>query len=172
MISAMRKERDIILEATRSLDNLGLHPAPLNSPEHDCATYVFYSLPSAQAADHFSSIFPCVVVGKTGRHNYTEWDQVLLGAGAAHEAMNPYKMPANAECRKTYSKDMCAKSLEILGRTIMVPTHPKHTSADIDDMIHNLGAAARAVLDGRAIDPADFRNLAAIDAQKYDVKTA
>jgi hypothetical protein len=40
-----------------------------------------------------------VIAGKTGRHNYTEWDQVLMGAGAAHPAMNPFNMPANAACR-------------------------------------------------------------------------
>ena len=57
-----------------------------------------------------------MVVGKTGRHNYTEWDQVLMGAGAAHPAMNPFNMPANAECRKSYDAAMCARSLEILAR--------------------------------------------------------
>ncbi|MCB9992125.1 MAG: aminotransferase class I/II-fold pyridoxal phosphate-dependent enzyme [Hyphomicrobiaceae bacterium] len=172
MISAMRSERDQILDATRSLGNLGLSPAPLNSPKHDCATYVFYSLPSADLAERFSAVFPSVVVGKTGRHNYTEWDQVLLGAGAAHPAMNPYNMPANAECRKTYRKDMCAKSLEILDRTIMVPTNPEHSQKEIDDIIHNIGVAARSVLEGKPFDEADFRKIAAIDAQKYDVKSA
>ena len=38
--------------------------------------------------------------------------------------MNPYNMPANAECRRTYSKDMCARSLEILNRTVMVRDPP------------------------------------------------
>ncbi len=60
--------------------------------------------------------------------------------------MNPYNMPANAECRRTYAKDMCARSLEILNRTVMVPTHPKHTSSEIADTIHNIGVAARVVL--------------------------
>ena len=91
-----------------------------------------------------------MIVGKTGRHTYTEWDQVLMGAGAAHPAMNPFNMPANADCRKTYSKDMCAKSLEILDRTVMVATHPDHTPAEIDDIIHNIGVAARVALGGDA----------------------
>ena len=89
-----------------------------------------------------------MIAGKTGRHTYTEWDQVLMGAGAAHPAMNPYNMPANAECRRTYSKDMCARSLEILSRTVMVATHPLHTAEDIDDIIHNIGVAARVALGG------------------------
>lgn len=170
MIEAMRFERRVILDATAPLGNLGLKPAPMHSPDHDCATHVIYTLPSAAAAARFAELFPCVVVGKTGRHNYTEWDQVLMGAGAAHPAMNPFNMPANAECRRTYSKDMCAKSLEILNRTILVPTHPDHTENEIDDTIHNLGAAARVALGGAPEDQTSFRTSAPLDPQKFDLK--
>ena len=143
-----RREEARSSRAPRSLDNLGLKPAPMNSPDHDCATQVMYTLPSAEAANRFVEIFPSVIAGKTGRHTYTEWDQVLMGAGAAHPAMNPYNMPANAECRRTYSKDMCARSLDILDRTVMVATNPEHTAKEIDDIIHNIGVAARVVLGG------------------------
>ena len=64
----------------------------MNSPERDCAAQVMYLLPSAEAADAFVAVFPSVIAGRTGRHNYTEWDQVLIGEGAAHAAMNPYLM--------------------------------------------------------------------------------
>ncbi len=111
-----------------------------------------------------------MIAGKTGRHTYTEWDQVLMGAGAAHPAMNPFNMPANAECRQTYSKDMCARSLEILNRTIMVPTHPEHTPQDIADIIHNIGVAARVVFAGLSPEEADLRNAKPVDAQKFDMK--
>jgi hypothetical protein len=166
----MRAEKTAILEATRPLGNLGLKATPMNSPDYDCAAHVMYALPSAEAAARFAELFPCVIAGKTGRHNYTEWDQVLMGAGAAHPAMNPFNMPANAECRKTYSKDMCAKSLEILDRTILVPTHPDHTEGEIADLIHNLGAAARVALGSTPLEEAGLRNVKAIDAQKFDLK--
>jgi len=169
MIGAMRKERDRILGGTASLGNLGLKPAPLHSPGYDCATQVMYTLPSAADAERFVKIFPSVIAGKTGRHNYTEWDQVLMGAGAAHPLMNPYNMPANAECRRTYSKDMCQRSLDILNRTVMVPTNPAHTDADIEDTIHNIGVAARVALAGMSRDEAELRNVKAIDAQKFDM---
>ena len=169
MIGAMRKERDRILGGTASLGNLGLKPAPLHSPGYDCATQVMYTLPSAADAERFVKIFPSVIAGKTGRHNYTEWDQVLMGAGAAHPLMNPYNMLANAECRRTYSKDMCQRSLDILNRTVMVPTNPAHTDADIEDTIHNIGVAARVALAGMSRDEAELRNVKAIDAQKFDM---
>jgi dTDP-4-amino-4,6-dideoxygalactose transaminase len=170
MISAMRAEKKTILAGTASLDNLGLRRAPMNSPDHDCSTQVMYTLPSTDAADRFVKIFPSVVVGKTGRHTYTEWDQVLMGAGAAHPAMNPYLMPANAECRKAYSKDMCARSLEILNRTVMVATHPEHSEKEIADIVHNIGVAARVVLGGLPADQADLRDAKPVDAQKFDLK--
>ena len=170
MIAAMREEKKAILSGVAPLDNLGLRPAPMNSPDHDCSTQVMFTLPSAAAADHFVKIFPAVIAGRTGRHTYTEWDQVLMGAGAAHPQMNPYAMPANAECRRTYSKDMCARSLDILNRTVMVPTNPRHSRQDIEDIIHNIGAAARIVFAGLPREEADLRNLQPVDAQKFDMK--
>jgi hypothetical protein len=169
MIQAMRAEKKKILQGTAQLGNIGLRPSPMNSPDHDCATQVMYTLPSAEAAAGFAKLFPSVVAGKTGRHNYTEWDQVLMGAGAAHPAMNPYNMPANAACRRSYSKDMCARSLEILNRTVMVATHPAHTAQETADIIHNVSVAARHVLGGVPLAEADLRRAAPVDAQKFDI---
>jgi len=93
-----------------------------------------------------------------------------MGAGAGHPAMNPFNMPANAECRKTYAKDMCARSLEILDRTVMVATHPDHTAAEIADIIHNIDAGARVALGGATLEEAQLRAVGGVDAQKFDLK--
>jgi dTDP-4-amino-4,6-dideoxygalactose transaminase len=169
MIEAMHAEKKKILAATAQLGNLGLKPSPMNSPDHDCAAQVMYLLPSAEDADRFVEIFPSVIAGKTGRHNYTEWDQILIGEGAAHPAMDPYKMPQNEACRRSYSKDMCQRSLDILNRTIMVPTHPLHSEAEIADTIHNIEVAARVALGGMTRAEADIRNALPVDAQKFDL---
>ena len=170
MIGAMRRERRMILDGIAPLANLGVKPAPMNSPEHDCSAHVMLSLPSTESAERFTAIFPSVIAGRTGRHNYTEWDQVLMGLGAAHPAMNPFDFPANAECRKTYSRTMCARSLDILNRTVMVPTHPLHRDQDIEDTIHNIGVAARVVFGGLARADADLRNVKPVDARTFDMK--
>jgi dTDP-4-amino-4,6-dideoxygalactose transaminase len=170
MVAAMRAERQAILRGTASLSNLGLRSAPAHSPDDDCATQVMYTLPSAEAAADFVNVFPSVIAGKTGRHNYTEWDQILSGEGAAHPAMNPYTMPANAACRKSYSKDMCSASLEILNRTIMVATHPQHGDQQIQDMIHNIAVAARVALGGQPLDGMALRRAQPVDKQKFDMK--
>ena len=82
--------------------------------------------------------------------------------------MNPYLMPANAKCRMDYSTDMCARSLEILNRTVMVPTNPEHTDAQIDDMIHNIGVASRVALAGMSPEEAELRNVIPVDERKFD----
>ncbi|MFI4889149.1 MAG: DegT/DnrJ/EryC1/StrS family aminotransferase [Steroidobacterales bacterium] len=170
IIEAMRCERDTILDGIRDLESMGLRLAPLNSREYDCATNVFLTLPDEDAATTFVKTFPSVIAGKTGRHTYTEWDQVLMGQGAAHPLMNPYNMPANAECRKTYSKDMCARSLQILNRTILVPTHPLHTAEDAANIIHNIKAATMVALGHLKREDAGVLRAEALDATKYDLK--
>ena len=169
MVVSMRAERKQILAGTERLGNLGLKPSPMNSADHDCATHVMYLLPSSEAAKRFTDIYPTVIAGKTGRHNYTEWDQVLMGAGASHPAMNPYNHPDNKECRREYHKDMCAPSLEILNRTIMVPTHPDHDRGEIDAIIHNIGQAARVALGEITADAAKLKQTSELDRQKFDM---
>ncbi|MCP4380844.1 MAG: DegT/DnrJ/EryC1/StrS family aminotransferase [Hyphomicrobiales bacterium] len=169
MISAMRAEKKKIVAATARLDNLGLKLSPMNSPDYDCAAHVMYLLPTAELAARFVDVFPVVIAGKTGRHTYTEWDQVLMGIGAAHPAMNPYNHPDNADCRTTYSKDMCARSLEILNRTVMVPTHPDHTDEETDAIIHNIEAASQVALGGTSADEAATRPTGPLDPKKFDM---
>ncbi len=169
MVTSMRAERRQILAGTEQFGNLGLKPSPMNSADHDCATHVMYLLPTGEAAKRFTDIYPTVIAGKTGRHNYTEWDQVLMGAGASHPAMNPYNHPDNKECRRDYHKDTCAASLDILNRTIMVPTHPDHDSGEIDAIIHNIGQAARVALGDISAEAAKFKQTTELDRQKFDM---
>ena len=48
---------------------------------------------------------------------------------------------------------MYARSLEILNRTVMIPTDPRHTQEEVDQLIHNIDAVVRATF-GQA-DPRD-----------------
>ncbi len=175
MVSAMRAERDRILDGTKGLDNLGLKHAPLNSQAHDCGTQALFTLPSSSAAEQFVAVFPSVIAGKTGRHTYTEWDQILIGEGAGHPAMNPYKMAANEKCRRTVSKDMLPQSLDILARTVMIPTDPRHTEAQIEGTIRNIEAATRFAFGDITRSEADAVGIAdadKIDPRKYDMDVA
>lgn len=170
IVDRMRVEKNRILSGTAGLGNLGLQQSPIHSPDHDCAAHVMYLMPSADQANRFAEVFPTVIAGKTGRHTYTEWDHVLKGAGAAHPAMNPYNHPDNAQCRLSYSRDMCAHSLDILYRTVMIPTHPDHDEDEIEALIHNICAAAQVASGEMAVDEVEIKITRKLDPAKFDAK--
>jgi dTDP-4-amino-4,6-dideoxygalactose transaminase len=168
MIRAMRAEKNKILGGTKHLGNLGLKATPMNSADDDCATQVMFTLPTEASAQAFVKVMPSVIAGKTGRHTFTQWDQVLMHEGAHHPALNPYTLPANERLRKTYPEGMCKGSLEILNRTVMIATHPQHSEQEVDDLIHNIDAAARVALEDLSLADIELRNAKPVDLQKFD----
>jgi len=143
MIRAMRRQKARILKETA---DTGLKAARVNSLEWECGSHVMYILPSAEQADHFAKLVNGVVCIKTGRHVYTEWDPIFAHRGAHHPALDPFNLPANAECRKEYTKDMCAASLDILSRTVVIGTHPDYKRDDVTAIIKKIKAAAKEVV--------------------------
>jgi len=143
MIRAMRSEKKRILRETA---DTGLKPVRANSLDCECGTHVMYTLPAAAEADEFAALVGGTVTAKTGRHVYTEWDQVLDRKGAHHPALNPYLFKENQGCRMDYSRDMCAKSLDILSRTVMIGTHPDHAPAQVAAIVKKIRKAAEKVL--------------------------
>ena len=93
---------------------------------------------------------------------------VLSHEGAAHPAMNPFNLAQNQGLRKDYATDMCARSLGILNRTVMVATSPLHADAEIDDLIHNIDVAARVALEKMSAETAVLRGVAPVDKRKFD----
>ena len=164
MIKKMRAERNKILSSTQNLSNMGIKHSPLNSKNYDCGNYVFFKFNNSLDAENFTSIFPAPIAGKTGRHNYTEWDQILLKEGSFHQSLNPYKLSQNKKCRMNYNKNMCKSSLEILDKTIMIPTDPKNKKKDINNTIRNIKRAALAYINKEHIKIKQK----AIDKGKFD----
>jgi dTDP-4-amino-4,6-dideoxygalactose transaminase len=143
MIKQMQKQKKKILKQTAKT---GLTPARANSLDYECATNTMFTLPTAEAAQKFAAHVKCGIAGKTGRHTYTEWDQFFTHQGGPHPALNPFNLPQNKKCRKNYTKDMCAKSLDILNRTAMIPNHPDRSEADVSALIGRIKEAAKMVL--------------------------
>jgi len=143
MIRALRRQKRRILAATA---RTGLKPIRANSLEWECGTTVMWTLPTVEQAEKFREIAGGTICGKTGRHVYTEWDQIFTHQGAHHPALNPYKLPANRRCRKSYTKDMCARSLDILNRTVMLGNHPDRKGPQVAAIIRKIKDAARQVV--------------------------
>ena len=142
MIRRMRKQKKAILRKTAGGI---LQAAPSHSLDYECGSTVAYQLPTAAQAEQFAALAGGTVLAKTGRHNYTEWDPILNHKGAHHPALNPFNLPQNKGCRMAYSKDMCARSLEILGRTVTIATHPDRTDQQAQELIQRILRAEATV---------------------------
>ena len=136
-INAARRQKKRILRETAAT---GLTPAKANSLDYECGTHVMYLLPSAEKADAFA--------GKTGRHVYTEWHPILEGRGSHHPALDPFNLPQNRRCRRKYSRDMCRRSLHILGRAVMLGTNVDSKPAQVAEQIRKIRSVAVGVLRG------------------------
>ena len=166
MIKKMRLERDKILKSTKHLSNFGIKHTPLNSQKYDCGTFAFFTFNRKIDAQKFTSVFPSVIAGTTGRHNYTEWDQILLKEGSFNNDLNPFKLRKNRKCRMTYSKTMCQTSLDILNRSVLIPTDPKNTKKNIEKTINNIKKAALTLTSSNKV----RIKQKAIDKSKFDIK--
>ena len=140
MVRAMRRQKTRILAATSG--TAPLTPARANSLDDECGTQVIYLLPKAAQAEQFAADTGGTVLGKTGRHVYTEWDPIFKHQGAHHPALNPFTLPQNRRCRKRYTKAMCAPSVAILNRAVMIPTHPERTRQETTALIRKIRLAA------------------------------
>lgn len=143
MIKALRRQKKRILKETA---DTGLVPIQANSLDHECGSHVMYTLPTTEQADAFASAVGGTVTGKTGRHVYTEWDQLFAHRGAHHPALDPFKLAENRDCRMDYARDMCSRSLDLLNRTVMVGNHPDRKRAEVTALIRKIKAAAKEVL--------------------------
>ena len=104
-----------------------------------------YDMRLTAMADAFAERVGGTVCGKTGRHTASEWSPVLDHTGHVNPGMDPFKNEANRECRMDYDPSHYQRSLDILNRSIMVATHPKHTENDTDEIIRKIRAAAEAL---------------------------
>jgi dTDP-4-amino-4,6-dideoxygalactose transaminase len=143
MIKALRRQKKRILKEAA---DTGLVPVKAHSLDFECGSHVMYILPTAEQAERFAKLVGGGIAGKTGRHVYTEWDQIFGHRGAHHPALNPYKLAANRRCRKKYTKAMCAPSLDILNRTVMLGNHPDRKRAQVTALIRKIKAAAKEAL--------------------------
>lgn len=137
MLRTMRRQKQRILGAAAKA---GIATNPCHSPEDECGTHNFFLLPDASRAADCAAAIGGIVALNTGRHVYTEWDQVFAHQGAHHPALNPFRLPANKGCRMKYTPDMCRTSLDILGRTVFTGNHPDRKTADLQAQIKAIRA--------------------------------
>ncbi len=140
------RKMDRILEHTRGLKKLLLQNLNepihyqrqhVDDPEGDCGISFAMIMESKEVAEKFSkalleeglSIGSVYNQGFPDRHIYSYWDSVLTKTGATSKGY-PWKDPAykgNVE----YSKDMCPRTLDILGRCLRLEIHMRMNEQNI-----------------------------------------
>jgi dTDP-4-amino-4,6-dideoxygalactose transaminase len=143
MLRAMRKQKKRILRATA---DTGLQSIINHSLDYECANHTGFLLPTEKQALAFRERCPCMIAGDTGRHIYTQWDVLLDRQGAHHRALDPFRLPQNRRCRKSYSKGMCKATLRIANRAVLIANHPDRSQVQTTKLINRIKRAAKAVL--------------------------
>ncbi len=118
----------------------GVELQDVPDPDGDCGTVVIFYTPTAEKAQEFSEALKAEGI-KNGtiydntipdRHIYRNWDYVLAKRGAT-----PAGCPWSCGAYKgsvEYAPDMCPRSLDLLGRSILIGLN-QHMPDEYADMI-------------------------------------
>jgi dTDP-4-amino-4,6-dideoxygalactose transaminase len=134
ILSALRREKKIIMAELAGVGSFTF--GPVHDPEGDCATHVgllFESEAAARAAlSGVEEALGAFIPLDTDRHVYTNWEPILEKRAAHHPKLNAYNL---AEAPVNYSKDMCANTLDVLGRTVCLATSAARSESELIDAI-------------------------------------
>lgn len=139
VVGRLRKVKKAISDGLQSVEGIELQRIP--DPEGDVSYSLVFYLPDEGRAAEFSECLAAEGIpngtihnnGFADRHIYVNWDYVMEKRGA-----NPNDTPWNCASYKgnvQYSKDMCAQSLNLLGRAISISLHQSMTDEDCQDAV-------------------------------------
>ena len=123
--------------------NNNLKITPSNDPEGDCGVLVALSFEDEDRARAFAAA-PGVggsLPIDSGKHVYTNWTPIFEKRIGHHPAANPFNHPANQNLRTNYTPEMCARTLDILRRTVYLHVNPDATQEEVDARIEACLAA-------------------------------
>lgn len=115
----------------------GLAVTPSNDPEGDCGVIVALSFANETKARAFASA-PGVggsLPIDSGKHVYTNWTPLFEKRIGHHPDVNPFNHPKNKGLRHNYTPEMCAKTLDILRRTVYLAVNPDATEEQVQQRI-------------------------------------
>jgi dTDP-4-amino-4,6-dideoxygalactose transaminase len=142
ILAGLRAEKRALREALAGETAFSFNP--VHDPDGDCGSQLGLLFASEAEARAFHAAAPGTgawIPIDTGRHIYTNWECVMERRGAHHPARDPY--PAS---NVVYTPDMCPKTLDVLARTVFIPTNPTRGAEERDAVIATLRGAARAAV--------------------------
>jgi 8-amino-3,8-dideoxy-alpha-D-manno-octulosonate transaminase len=130
----------------------GIELQDVPDPAGDCGVVVIFFCPTADRAKRFSEALKAegirngTVYDNTipDRHIYSNWDYVLAKRGAT-PANCPWSCGAyHGDVQ--YSADMCPKSLELLGRAILIGLNQQMPAEFADLIVAGVRKVAKAII--------------------------
>ena len=136
MLDRMRGHKRVL---TKVGEDAGLTSITNNSLDDECGAHVGFIFESEERARAFAgqmktSTGRAFLPIDTGRHVYTRWDPIMRKQGAHHPALDPFRLPENEALQIAYSEDMCAQSLDILSRAVLIGMHPDNDREKVDEI--------------------------------------
>ena len=150
LISHFRRVKSQIMEGVEGID--GITPQDVPDPAGDCCITFTFFLPTADLAKHFARALTAENIGCgtiydntiPDRHIYANWPFMM--SGLAEERRAPWKSPFYQGDVKRYSRDQCPRSLDYLGRAVMMFIDQTYSLEDADLVAEGIQKVAAALL--------------------------
>jgi 8-amino-3,8-dideoxy-alpha-D-manno-octulosonate transaminase len=150
LLAAMRARKRRIKAGLRSIP--GLEFRHINDEHGDTGIAVILFLPTAQQAQEFGTVLAAENVPtlhlynpvRRDLHVYAHWNQIL-GQHSTTAAGFPWA-PTFYKGSVSYSKDMCPRTLDLLGRALNIDVSPLLTDDEVEQTIAAVHKVADALL--------------------------
>jgi dTDP-4-amino-4,6-dideoxygalactose transaminase len=145
ILSDLRRNKAAVMAGLKGKP--GIKFIPYHDIKGDCGTTIGFQFATNAQAVAFSKAegvnggLPI----NSGKHTYFTWDPILEHRVGHHPDMNPFNHPKNKGLRTKYTKDMCPKTTDILGRTVFTGVGADWTEKQVADRIAALAKAGKAV---------------------------
>ena len=150
LLSHFRRVKSQIIEGVEGIPGITLQDVP--DPAGDCGITFTFFLPDADLAKRFARALVAENIGCgtiydntiPDRHIYRHWPFMM--SGLAEDRRAPWKSPFYHGEVKGYSPDQCPKTLDYLGRAVMLFIDQHYTLADADLIAEGIHKVADALL--------------------------
>jgi 8-amino-3,8-dideoxy-alpha-D-manno-octulosonate transaminase len=147
VVGRLREVKRTIVGGIRSLEGITLQRVP--DSDGDVSYSLVFYLPDSRRAAAFADCLRAEGIpngtihnnGFADRHIYVNWDYVLEKRGAT-----PHDTPWSCASYKgnvQYSRDMCPRTLDLLGRAVSLSLHQSMTGEDCRDAIDAIRKVAK-----------------------------
>jgi 8-amino-3,8-dideoxy-alpha-D-manno-octulosonate transaminase len=161
LVWAQRERLDTIIGHCRGIkghvieglsDIAGIELQDVPDPGGDCGITLALFLPNAASAKAFAAALRAENIGCgtvydnsiPDRHIYANWP--FMVSGLAEDRRAPWKSPFYHGQVKGYRRDACPRSIELLGRALVLSIDQTFTAEDADSIVAGMRKVAAALL--------------------------